>query len=69
MNQAGPESHDVPWGTGVCDVKAMLTEVHRQKLKANFYVEYESNWENSLPDIARCIEYFDKMAAELSGQG
>ncbi|MGD0518258.1 MAG: sugar phosphate isomerase/epimerase [Thermoguttaceae bacterium] len=66
LNQKGPDAHDVPWGTGVCDVRAMLAELHRQKVKAVFSIEYEHNWDNSLPDIARCVEYIDKIAAELA---
>ncbi len=55
----------MPWGTGVCDVKGMLTEIHRQKVQGLFYIEYEHNWETSLPEIAQCVEYFDKVAVEL----
>ena len=65
LNQMG-RGHDVPWGTGAGDVKAMLTEIHRQGLKAVFSIEYEHNWENSVPEIAQCVEYFDKVAAELA---
>jgi sugar phosphate isomerase/epimerase len=65
LNEKTPNAHDVPWGTGVCDVKAMLAELNRQKVKAVFSIEYEYNWDNSLPDIARCAEYFDKVASEL----
>jgi len=57
--------HDVPWGTGVCDVKGMLAEIHRQGIKAVFSIEYEHHWDNSLPEIAQCVAYFDKIAAEL----
>jgi sugar phosphate isomerase/epimerase len=67
LNQAGPDAHDVPWGTGICDVKGMLTEIHRQKLKAVFSIEYEYHWDNSLPEIAQSVAYFDKVAAELAG--
>jgi len=56
----------VPWGTGVNDVKATLTEIHRQGIKAVFSIEYEYHWTNSLPEIAKCVAYFDKVAAELS---
>ena len=58
----------MPWGTGVCDVKAMLTEIHRQRLKAVFSIEYEHNWEQTLPEIAQCVNFFDKVAAELAAQ-
>jgi sugar phosphate isomerase/epimerase len=65
LNQLGLDAHDVPWGTGICDVKGMLMEIHRQKLKAVFSIEYEYNWDNSLPEIAQCIAYFDRVAVEL----
>ena len=66
LSHPGPDAHDVPWGTGVCDVKGMLTEIHRQGIKPIIYVEYEYNWENNLPEIARSIAYFDQIAAELA---
>ncbi len=66
LNKMGPGAHDVPWGSGVCDVKAMLAEIHRQKIQAVFSVEYEYNWDNSVPEIAQCIAYFDRVAAELA---
>jgi sugar phosphate isomerase/epimerase len=68
LDQSGGELHDVPWGTGKCDAKGMLTEVYRQKIKPIFMIEYEYNWDNSLPDMVQCVAYFDKIAAELSGQ-
>ncbi len=69
LNQFGPEAHDVPWGTGVCDVKGMLAEIRRQGVKAVFSIEYEYHWEESLPEIAQSVAYFDKIAAELSAKG
>jgi sugar phosphate isomerase/epimerase len=67
LNRFGSGAHDVPWGTGAGDVRGMLTEIHRQGLKAVFSIEYEHNWLNSLPEIAECVKYFDKVAAELAG--
>ncbi|MBN2476018.1 MAG: sugar phosphate isomerase/epimerase [Pirellulales bacterium] len=67
LNQMGG-GHDVPWGTGAGDVKGMLTEIHRQKIQAVFSIEYEHNWDNSLPEIAECVAYFDKVAAELAAK-
>ena len=66
LNKLGPDAHDVPWGTGVCDVKGMLAEIRRQKIKAVFSIEYEYNWGNALPEIAQSVAYFDKVAAELA---
>jgi sugar phosphate isomerase/epimerase len=59
------EGHDVIWGTGKCDARAMLTELARQNFKGTFSIEYEYNWENSMPEIAQCISFFQKTAAEL----
>jgi sugar phosphate isomerase/epimerase len=59
------QGHDVIWGTGKCDVKAMLTELSRQKFKGSFSIEYEHNWLNSMPEIAECIPFFERTAAEL----
>ncbi len=67
LNKFGRQgSHDVPWGTGKANVKGILAEVYRQRLKAVFSIEYEHNWMNSLPEIAESVKYFDKVAAELA---
>ncbi|HEV3259150.1 MAG TPA: TIM barrel protein [Gemmataceae bacterium] len=67
LNKYGEDAHDVPWGTGKADVKALLTEVKRQGIKPVFSVEYEYHFGHSLPELAKCVEYFDKVAAELAG--
>ena len=65
LNEADRKAHDVPWGTGVCDVKGMLAELKRQGFSGVFSIEYEHNWENSMPEIAKCIEYFNQVRKEL----
>ena len=67
LNKTGRDAHDVPWGTGINNVKGMLTEIHRQGVKAVFSVEYEYKWTTSLPEIAQSVAYFDKVSAELAG--
>jgi len=66
LNKYGRQAHDVPWGTGKGDVAAILKEIHRQGIKAVFSIEYEHNWDNSLPEIAECVAYFDKIASQLA---
>jgi sugar phosphate isomerase/epimerase len=66
LNEFGAKAHDVPWGTGKADVKGMLTEVKRQGIKPVFSVEYEYHYGTSLPEIAQCVQYFDKVAGELA---
>jgi L-ribulose-5-phosphate 3-epimerase len=70
LNVTGDRSaHDVIWGTGALDVKAILTEVYRQKItNPIFSIEYEYNWENNVPDITECVAYFNKVAAEVSAK-
>lgn len=57
--------HDVIWGTGVLDVPAMLRILKDQHFKGYFAIEYEYNWDNSVPDIKKCIDYFNKTCDQL----
>jgi len=66
LNEFSPDAHDVPWGTGKANVHALLEEVQRQGIKPVFSIEYEYHWENSLPEIARCVAYFYLVAADLA---
>jgi L-ribulose-5-phosphate 3-epimerase len=69
MNKVGPnarDAHDVPWGTGMCDVRGMLAEVYRQGAKPVFMIEYQYHEDNSLPEIAQCIKFFDAVSGELA---
>lgn len=63
----GKAMHDVPWGTGVANVKAMMEELKRQGFHGAFCVEYEYHWENSAPEVAQCFKFFNATAAELAG--
>lgn len=65
LNVASSKAHDVPWGTGVSNAKGMLAELHRQKFKGAICVEYEYNWENSSPEIAQSVAWFNATCAEL----
>lgn len=50
--------HDVVWGNGQSKVDEVIAEMKRQKFKGPISVEYEYNWENSAPDVARSVSYF-----------
>jgi sugar phosphate isomerase/epimerase len=58
--------HDVPWGTGVGNVKAQMAELKRQGFHGAFGVEYEYHWDNSMPEIAKCVEFFNATCADLA---
>lgn len=66
LNEKSPQAHDVPWGTGISNAKGMLAELQRQKFKGVFCVEYEHNWENSGPEIAQCVKFWNATLAELA---
>ncbi len=54
------KAHDVPWGSGECDIAAVIAELKRQKFSGMISAEYEYNWTNSVPDVKASIAYFRK---------
>ena len=58
--------HDVVWGTGDSDAKAMLAELKRQGFKGVISAEYEHNWEKNHEDIAQCAKAFSAITTELA---
>ena len=57
LNEFSPKAHDVPFGTGVSDVKAILDELKRQGFQGNISIEYEYHQDNPLPEIKECVKY------------
>ncbi len=57
LNEKSGNAHDVPYGTGIADVPAMLKELKRQKFAGNISIEYEYNWKNNVTDVAQCIGF------------
>ncbi len=58
--------HDVPWGSGVGNIKGQMAELKRQGFHGAFCIEYEYHWENSMPEIAEGLKFFNATAAELA---
>ena len=56
---------DIIWGQGVLNVEAMLRELKAQGFKGIFSIEYEYNWDNSVPDIRQCIDYFNQLVDQM----
>jgi len=54
---SGEPSHDRPLGTGVLDLPAILDAALAQGFAGNVSIEYEYNWETSVPEIAQCVGY------------
>jgi len=53
----GKHEPDVILGTGVSDIKGILDELKRQRFQGNIALEYENNWDHSVPDVAQCIGF------------
>ena len=61
--EIGRQMPDVVYGTGVSDIKDILKELKRQKFQGNISIEYEANWDNSVPDVAQCVGYVRGLGA------
>jgi sugar phosphate isomerase/epimerase len=53
----GERKDDVVYGTGVADIPAILDELKAQGFTGNISIEYEANWDHSVPDVAQCIGF------------
>ena len=52
----GP-GHDVPYGTGVGRIGKVLDELKKQGFEGNISIEYEYNWDHSVPEVKQCIDF------------
>ena len=63
------DGHDVVWGTGQGRMKGILDQLHRQGYQGTFAIEYEYNWDNSVPEIRQSVAYFNSVASALNPTG
>lgn len=61
-----PKAEDTIWGTGVCDIPAVIKELQRQNFKGLLSIEYEADPEDNMSQIKKSIQFFDKEVAKLS---
>ena len=57
LNEMRHAAHDLPFGTGVSDIPGILEELKKQHFAGNISIEYEYNWESSVPEVAQCIGF------------
>ncbi|TKJ36476.1 MAG: hypothetical protein CEE38_11725 [Planctomycetes bacterium B3_Pla] len=70
LHELSPEGHDVPWGKGVGKTKQFIEEVHRLGIRPTMFgLEYSYNWHESMPDVERCVEFFNKVSMQLAERG
>ena len=63
--EIGTQKPDTVYGAGVSDVGAMLDELKRQGFEGNISIEYENNWDHSVPDVAQCIGFIRGWGAHV----
>jgi sugar phosphate isomerase/epimerase len=61
--EIGKQMPDTIYGTGVADVKGMLDELRKQGFANNISIEYENNWDHSVPDVTQCIDFVRRYGA------
>ena len=67
LNELSPQGHDVPWGTGAGKAEAVIREIHRLGIRPTMFgIEYAYNWLESVPEIARSVEFFNKVSLSLA---
>jgi sugar phosphate isomerase/epimerase len=57
MNDMTGSAHDVPVGTGVCNIAGVLDELKRQHFAGNISVEYEANWQDNVINAGQYIGF------------
>lgn len=62
----GKNKSDMPWGTGVCDAKAMLAELKAQGFKGNFSIEYEKWDAQQMANVKACVDWWHQTVKELA---
>lgn len=66
VDTRSPEALDVPWGTGIGDMRGQLAEIRRQGIKPVISIEYELPTDaDPQSDMAKCIAYYESVCGEL----
>ena len=66
LHELSPEGYDVPWGSGVGRTEQFINQIHRLGIKPTMFgLEYSYNWFESMPEIARCIDFFNEVSMKL----
>lgn len=66
LNKVSVDGYDVVWGTGISDLKEVFELLAYKDIKPSLIgLEYSYNWGNSLPDIIKSKEFFDKTVIDI----
>jgi sugar phosphate isomerase/epimerase/type 1 glutamine amidotransferase len=66
LHELTPDGHDVPWGSGAGRSEAFFRELHRLGVRPVMIgLEYSHNFLESMPDVARCVDFFHDLTLQL----
>jgi len=66
-NQLGKEGQDVLWGTGVGQTEQFVREMRALGIAPTmFAVEYSREAAEAMPEIGRCVEFFNKLGMQMA---
>ncbi len=69
LHEAGEKGEDVPWGTGIGKSRVFFEELRRLGIKPCMIgLEYSGDWYESMPKLAKCIEFFNVTSLELAAK-
>ncbi len=57
VDEWGADGEDTVAGTGVADLPAVLEELKRQNFGGNISIEYETNWDENVTDVAQFVGF------------
>lgn len=60
LKDLGDKLHDQVFGTGKSDIAGILEFYKENKMDGPISIEYEHNWDSSLPEITQCVNYVKK---------
>ncbi|MEK7675536.1 MAG: ThuA domain-containing protein [Verrucomicrobiota bacterium] len=67
LHALNADGHDVPWGMGIGKTEQFIREIHRLGIQPTMFgLEYSYNWLESMPEIARCIDFFNALSLKLA---
>jgi len=63
LHELTPQGHDVAWGTGAGKTEEFLQEIRRLNIRPTMFgIEHAYNFMESMPDIKKSVEFFNKVS-------
>jgi sugar phosphate isomerase/epimerase len=70
LHELGAAGHDVPWGAGAGKTEQWIKELRRLGVKPTMFgLEYSYNGLESMPELAKCIAFFNQVSLETATGG